>query len=363
MKYIKSYYFLIIGIFSLNLTRLDNSQPPKLQVGAYYFDGWTGTYPYHITQTLRDSFPEREPKWGWVTSKQEIIDKQIVSASQMGLSFFSFCWYYNRKKASNSEPLNQALGLYRKSKKKNRLKYCLLVANHKGFEIGPSEWEYISDIWIDYFKDDVDYLKVDGKPLITFFSVQTLIEQFGSASEVNSALNLLRAKAVKSGLSGVNIAICASPNVNEIKLVELCGFDIITGYNYHSSGAYSSGASKVIAIDSLRKWEAKVWDRFKVLSKLKYIPVSTLNWDPRPWADGKNSYSNEIRYVGFSSKSVYNSLMSCKNWIKNNETFTTKENIVILYAWNENGEGAWLTPGKNGFNPADGLRKAIRDEK
>lgn len=34
----------------------------RTQLNTYYFDGWTGTYPHHITATLRDSFPEREPK-------------------------------------------------------------------------------------------------------------------------------------------------------------------------------------------------------------------------------------------------------------------------------------------------------------
>ncbi|WP_435354446.1 glycoside hydrolase family 99-like domain-containing protein [Emticicia sp. SJ17W-69] len=351
-------FISLLGLFFLTLTGSRNVS--KIVLGAYYFDGWTGTYPYHITQSLKDSFKVREPKWGWITSKQEIVDQQVISASKMGLSFFTFCWYFNNKKLCEDETLNQALNFYKRSINKNKIKYCLMVANHKGFEIGPNDWEIVSDTWINNFIDKKSYLNAEGNPLLIFFSFQTLIEKFGSVSEVNRAFNTLREKAVKRGLHGVTIAACSYPNEKDIQLIEQCGFDVITGYNYHSAGVNSSNSDKIIQIDSLTKWEKKIWDKFKFVSKLKYIPVSTLNWDPRPWANGTNSYSKEIRYTGFSSESVYNSLISCKNWLQNNKNFTATEKIAILYAWNENGEGAWLTPGKNGFNPGSRIKKALK---
>ena len=66
----------------------------QVKVGAYYFDGWTGHYPIHITNALTTTFAGREPKWGWITSSQKIMDEQIGLASDAGLSFFDFCWYF-----------------------------------------------------------------------------------------------------------------------------------------------------------------------------------------------------------------------------------------------------------------------------
>ncbi|SEJ16228.1 hypothetical protein SAMN05216327_106412 [Dyadobacter sp. SG02] len=37
----------------------------------------------------------------------------------------------------------------------------------------------------------------------------------------------------------------------------------------------------------------------------------------------------------------------------------TTERLALIYAWNENGEGAWLTPGKSGLNPLTGLKAAL----
>jgi hypothetical protein len=46
--------------------------------------------------------------------------------------------------------------------------------------------------------------------------------------------------------------------------------------------------------------------------------------------------------------------------MKNNPGVLPHEKIGLLYAWNENGEGAWLTPGKTGLNPSLGVKKALK---
>src|SRR5215212_1241591 len=165
----------------------------SLVVGAYYFDGWTGK-TFHLNTALRDSFPERKPIWGWMTSTQKIVEEQIDLAAGAGISFFNFCWYYSKQ----SDPLNQALGLYLKASNKNRLQFSLLVANHQGYIIGPAEWPDAMKAWIELFKDP-SFLTVYDKPYLTFFSAQTLIESFGSKEAVKHALDELRSMAIKAG--------------------------------------------------------------------------------------------------------------------------------------------------------------------
>lgn len=356
MERSKKSIILLRIIFSGILLSYQAYSQNKPLVGAYYFDGWTGKYPYHITESLKDSFPDRKPKWGWVTSTQEIIDEQIKLAADSGISFFSFCWYYG---AGNfkTEALNQALRFYLVSPQKKRLKYCLLIANHVGNEIGPTEWDQVSAEWIEKFKVDT-YLKVDGKPLLIFFSINSLIKKFGTIGNVHSALDNLRSAALKAGLAGVSIAVCIGPNKENIQQAESCGFDVLTGYNYHDVGIYKA-LNREVPIDTMRVAEQRYWNRFPKLSSLKYIPVSTLNWDPRPWANNSNGYASAPYFVGYSPNSVYKSVKGCIDWVNANPQFTTKEKIALLYAWNENGEGAWLTPGINGVNMLDGLKKAM----
>lgn len=346
--------FFLVSFFVFFLGQeIYGQSTTKLNLGAYYFDGWTSGSS-HITLALRRDYSDRKPIWGWTTSTQKIVDQQINSASKAGLSFFSFCWYYDGK--SKIDSINRALMFYKRSEYLNRLDYCLMVANHYGFLIGPKSWSIVKKEWLKHF-DSPNYLKVDGKPLIIFYSLGTLISEFGSVINVREAFNDLRAEAINGGLKGVAVALCVSPYGPDINQAEACGIDILTGYNYHSEGF--RGGNKNVSIDSMQKVEAVVWDKFRKLSNLKYIPVSTLNWDPRPWANAKNGYLNSPHFTGYSEKSVFNSVLGLSRWIKQNTASTTKENIGILYAWNENGEGAYLTPTIKGPNLLNGVKKAI----
>ena len=59
--------------------------------------------------------------------------------------------------------------LYLKAKNKEKVKFCLLVANHQGAEIvGDQNWEDAIRYWTKYFKDS-QYIQVDNKPLVVLF--------------------------------------------------------------------------------------------------------------------------------------------------------------------------------------------------
>jgi hypothetical protein len=331
----------------------------EYRFGAYYFDGWTGKYPYHITPSLVDSFPDREPKWGWITSTQRIMDAQIKLASKSGLNFFSFCWYYTGKTSYKKEALNNALELFEKSTKKGDFKFCLLVANHAGYSIKKDDWEAVSTVWLNYFKNSA-YLQVDGKPMIVFFSIPSLIKDLGSTEEVKVALTSLRTLAIKNGMKGLQIAACVSPDEKSIQEAEACTFDVLTGYNYHGALIREESLSPKTSINKLTPTETKIWDKIATSTKLPYIPSLTLNWDPRPWANANNSYKTDKYYFGYSPGSVYESVSILKKWVMKNEQFSSQKKIAMIYAWNEYGEGAYLTPTKNGTNYLNQLKKALK---
>ncbi|MDQ3842853.1 MAG: hypothetical protein M3342_02395, partial [Bacteroidota bacterium] len=93
---------------------------------------------------------------------------------------------------------------------------------------------------------------------------------------------------------------------------------------------------------------------------LPYVPVTTLNWDTR--ALDFHDPKKPSWYIGFSAASVYRSVGELKKWMGNHQSMITKEQIALIYAWNEYGEGAWLTPSKNGNNSLlVGLTKAIHN--
>jgi hypothetical protein len=347
-----------VWILAIVLTCVSNStfgQKTKNKIGAYYFDGWSGT-TFHITDDLKQNYPEREPVWGWVTSNQQVVDEQVAMAAGAGLSFFSFCWYHRNGKTVEELPENRALSFYKSSKNVKKLEYCLLVANHGGFDVGPENWEKLTKIWLEEFKHP-QYLKVNNKPLLIFFESTSLLKNFGSAQAVNEAFAKLRQAAKDVGLSGATIAVCAG-SAGGIANAENAGADVVTGYNYHSVGFI--GKQQAIPIDTLQAAERRLWTQLSSSVKRPYIPVSTMGWDPRPWSNEKNKYVEKPYFTGFSAKSVQTSVMNLIDWMNTHSTVLTQERIGLLYAWNENGEGAWLTPGKSGMNPLEGLKTALK---
>lgn len=349
--------FSFIFTFTLLLSGESETlaQKGKNKIGAYYFDGWSGT-TFHITDDLKTNYPDREPVWGWVTSSQKVVDEQIVLAADAGLSFFSFCWYHRNGRTVEELPENRALAFYKSSKNVKKLEYCLLVANHGGFDVGPENWDKLTKIWLEEFKNP-QYLKVDKKPLLIFFESASLLKNFGSGQAVSEAFEKLRQSARDAGLAGATIAVCAG-SADGIAKAEGAGADVITGYNYHSVGFI--GRDQAIPIDTLHAAERRLWTNLGKSLKKPYIPVATMGWDPRPWSNEKNKYNERPYFTGFSAKSAAASVSGMINWMNANPNLMTGERIGLLYAWNENGEGAWLTPGKTGLNPLDGLKAALK---
>lgn len=347
---------LIFTFFDSYISAQENIYRSKaITLGAYYFDGWTGA-TFHPTPKLKKNFLDRKPIWGWKTSTPSIINKQILEASNSGLSFFTFCWYYNpHGKNLSGDVKNNALKIYLKSEKKDLIDFSLLIVNHKGYYFKKDDWPALIDHWSSMFVD-ASYLRIGGKPLISFYSVQVLVDIFGSTDNVKIALESLRSAALEKNLDGVFVAACVS-SPESIRLAEQCGFDILTGYNYHEL-PFKKYKSNVLSITTMQTAEKAFWNTLKNASNKPLIPTITLNWDKRPWESFDERASK--RFSGFSGASVATSIQSCKQWIYENRNRVVEENIAMLYAWNEYGEGAWLTPSKVlGRSLLNGVKKGI----
>jgi len=309
---------------------------PLVKLGAYYFGGWYEGSS-HIKPALVNDFPERRPVWGWITNTADAMKAQIDLAADAGLYFFSFCWYFNTQDLTENRPANNAITLFRNAPNKKRLKFCFLVANHDGYRIGPQNWLALKEHWKNAFKDSA-YLRVDGKPLIIFFDPSNLVVNFGGAEPLKNMLSNFRDEVKAMGFPGAVIAGCPSASANGISGAVAAGFDALSGYNYHSSGFSSEIATP---ISNMTNAEANIiWPRF-INSGAYYIPVATLNWDVRPWS---STPLTEKYFTGFGKSSVESSVKTIKKWILDNPATATKEKLGILYAWNEYGEGGWLTP-------------------
>jgi hypothetical protein len=342
----------VLGLCFLLIVSLGcqkNVKKVKVKAGAYYFDGWTAR-----TERLKTEFSEREPIWGWEEGTQEIMDQQIDLAADAGLDFWAIDWYYPetdtwRGKSGytyQNHPLNDALGLYLKSEKKDRLEFCLLVANHPPYRILAKDWDKVCDIWIGLFKEK-NYLTVDNQPLLIYFHPHQLIETFENPQGLQKAFDQLAQKAISAGFDGVFNAACTySFDIPEDYAA--AGYDGYTGYNYRgvsgSSLRLPRGGDSTFA--ALAGKHEEIWDYFAEHSDLPYIPQATLGWDNRPRNPEKKMNSPYFWFTQPTPNEIENHIHNAINWLDENPTKTLKDRLLLIYSWNEVAEGAYLTPTK-----------------
>lgn len=325
---------------------------PRATVGAYYFEGWAGrnsladnaaepwahTAPTHLTRRMLEEFADREPLWGWRDDSQEIMERQIDLAADGGLAFFAFCWYWHADvEEIRKDPKHTGLELFLKARNNRRLQFCLLVANHKGFQLeNEDQWKKAADLWMPYLTHP-RHVKVDGKPLIIIFSPSN-----GNAA----GFAYLQAAARKAGLPGVAIAACYGGPV-EMGYTHATHYNIVPGY------VQGSQEHKYAELVEAHK---KAWQAAR---PQPYVPIVTAGWDKRPWEGPKGlGQAAGWYYPDRSPEQLAAFLEEAIRWMDEHPGQTTAERLVLIYAWNEYGEGGYIAPTKG--DPEGKYLKAMR---
>lgn len=367
-----------------------------MRFGAYYYDTWYKKTP-QWTDRLLGEFSGREPVWGWLSNDVKSMETQIDYALSGGLDFWAFDWYYPEKsdeefipakeallqlsengfiKSKNSdesyyrEP-NYALERFFAAKNSEKLKFCLLVANHDGHH---GSWMLTDKRWNDaceyflHYMSKPNALKVDGKPLIIIFNTDILVRTMGGEENVGKGIEYLHDKCVKSGLGGCVVAAAfpafRNPDCSidekpdrwktySEKLQKL-GFDAVTGYNYSRHFCLDKNGSKFYEypFDNLCADYEKVWELMAENSVLPYMPAVNGGWDCRPWQTVWETYESVGQYMPDTCYSDDMSGEKLERHVKNLESFIAAHkdkclsDISVCYAWNELGEGGFIAPTK-----------------
>jgi hypothetical protein len=325
---------LLFGWLLFTVSLLLNAQNNVL-IGAYYFDGWSGhnsmdekwvkqsNAPTGLTYKLMTVFPEREPVWGWRDDDIRIMERQIDLAAKNGVDFFVFCWYWKRDGNGNVSdtqvkalPHHTSMKLFMQAKNKHKMKFAVLVCDHSGEKItNQDSWNsLIGYLSKEYFSDS-QYLRFDNKPYLCFF-------QGGAA---NAYLDGMRATAQTYGLEGVVMASC-NYHVPESK------FDVTSFYNE--------------TIETGKIGEARPYS--ELISRTEYfwpyqpvnsIPSCIVGWDKRPWFEKEDF----IYYNNKTPEQFYKLLTDAIDF-----TYKRKPQFpaIMIFAWNELGEGGYLVPTK-----------------
>ena len=203
-----------------------------------------------------------------------------------------------------------------------------------------------------YFKRP-NYLKINGEPVFSIFSIDKLVQSFnGSLEETRKALDYFRDEVKKAGFPGLHIqwnqgggSLMSEPQAAWFRdRVSTMGFNSVAMYNMGGMSedylVYGSNAMKIRAqLDSLLD--------------VPVFPCVSIGWDDTPRFPAKGM-KHVVHY--HNTPTVFATFLSKAKAYA--DAHPGQPKLITINAWNEWVEGSYLLPDMlNGY----GYLEAVKD--
>ncbi len=343
------------------------------QVGAFYFgsfgpsattiingtarvynrknDWWGGVADFYgkepgIPQNTRNwtgSWHYLKPAIGYYNQQSvDVLKQHVRQASDAGLSFFSFYWYWSGKK--NGELFPEALQSYLKAVEKSDFKFNLALYAHPWDEdmaITPQNSSVVISRLVEMFAH-ANYLRLpDGRPVFVM----------GDHSNIRTPGGII-CKDTSCHISAVDhfLKTLREDSIRKLGVVP-----------YIQIQAGAPGWDKVQLADSITclvppiRIEAEA--QYPVLDSAVFRPLTGVgkpvsacmfqNFDERPRQDVLINNRAAIRYLVGKTDGVFRRNLQTVKMFSDQEYSRTQApaaHIIYLYAWNEWHEGGILEP-------------------
>ena len=327
----------------------------KLRVGVVQWDcslpsdTWWG---YYQTRTLSprkfrtatpfyaDILGEDKIDYHWRT--QEEFDKELEYAVEAGIDYFAYVFYpetgskaHTPTSASDCShmvyELKYAYRGYLGSKWKDKIGFAAIMGKHPFAE---PDYLELAEILKQPF-----YEKVNGRPIVYLYWRIDPVEIEG----------LLKAVEKVGGEKPLFIAMFGG------KLPMYTRYDLVDGLS-----AYSCGKDGITTHMELVEYglEENIWHAEASVNELidaknidKTVPLYPLGWDPMPRVDIPSpwaTYPNTSYAAQPTEKDLMEGAVVFADKIKNTGCLRdTFFGHIIMFAWNEFEEGAWICPTYN----------------
>ncbi len=350
----------------------------RYEIGAYYFPdfhvdprneavhgkGWT---EWEILKRGEPKFAghhqPKKPVWGPEDeSDPRVFQKKIEVAAVSGISNFIFDWYWYE----DAPFLNRALESgYLKAANKDRVKFCLMWANHDWRNMAPTRFheqtspplfpgvysaaafDKITDYIMSRYFSQPSYFKIDGAPYFSIYELKHLIEGMGGLSTARIALERLRDKVRSAGfpdlhLNAVAWGVSGLPDLPQT--LHSLGVRSVTSYTWaHHSEMRNFPATEYSNV--LAQAES-FWQRAQDMFGVPYHTDVSMGWDPSPRAcqsdifeQGPYPFSPIL--TGNTPQMFQLALMRAKAYV---DSMPDAPKVLTINSWNEWTEGSHLEP-------------------
>jgi len=323
------------------------------QVGAYYFDGWSGPLTnYHFQGLPLGPYQTRQPLSAWQDNSACAVEQQLATAHNFGIDFFVFDWYFNAEAIDPGENLNSALQITHGLPDRHGMRYAILYVDGSPFDVSPSDWTAAVNEWVGYMTDPA-YLQINGMPAFFVINVGEMRQVFGTSAAVGSALQQLRAAAKAQGLAGVYVVGGFGTPDGTMGQESLDtgflfagqdGYDAVAFYNYPFAPTPVNGMLPFSTLVEAGQW---TWNQAQLHSPVPFIPTAMAGWDPRPINETEPN-TGDLMWYARSPQDAAAFVGSEIAWANSNPQLRPEASptppLVLIEAWNEFSEGSYILP-------------------
>ena len=314
-------------------------------------------------------YQPKQPLWGYEMDDDPIVmEKWIDAASDHGVNVFIFDWYWYDGKPFLESSLNEG---FLKAKNNDKMNFYIMWANH---DVRRNYWnvhQYKDDksqLWdgavdLENFKIIVDrvinqyfkqanYLKIDGCPVFSVFSIQNLIEGLGSIEETREAFDYFRAETKRAGFPDLHLQLIGNgaPNVNLLERIELLEANSVTKYNWGGSIPEDYVQWGVESMERRSQWDSAL--------SIPFFPNASIGWDDSPRFPHKGK--EDVVHYNNSPESFAAFLQKAKEYCDEHPEQTK---LITIFSLNEWVEGGYLLPDmKYGFGYLDAVKNVLSGE-
>ena len=322
-----AYAILIVLFLTLPLPSIF-AQTHPLKVGCFYFPGW---FTADRWAPIVD-YGGRTPILGYYNDASPLTqDWHIRQATNHGISFWIFDWYYDRQTDTvfrDNAALDEG---FLHASLRNRMKFAIMWCNESSASPDYTHeqlFRMVRTIGSRYL-DQGDYLKApDGGNILVISRPDRLIQCFGVEGCKKELAAMNEEAKPWGGLIFVGIQ---SPSLANLTNLRNAGFDACTLYGYSTDGM--KPGTHEAPYDTILPTVAPIWNTAARSGDLPVIPCVSPGWDSRAW---------------YGANGVARTGSTPRNFQKMCETLKAdanpKLNMILIGTWNEFGEGSYIEP-------------------
>lgn len=275
-----------------------------------------------------EKYPSRKPYLGWVITTKEQMENQIDLAINYGIDYFMFCFYLpsNVAEAVDQEgnlvtsvieenSYNNAIYKFMEASNSYKMKFSVMLCDHGNRMTSKILYQFM-DYINSRFVSHNSYLFMNGRPVIALFDTSFTSKVHNNHHIGGSVLLLNTFNPVYGGINGrMSYAGAIPSDVGLLDYGRLSSFNI-----------------------------GKISSTYGISPSLLDIPTVAVGRNEYPRADFVTK--NESNSVAFKEPSKEELFDSIKGVIELLPNFSSGDQTVLLYAWNEIGEGGFLLPSR-----------------